>query len=348
MAKQVTLTRCKATRALVAMVAALALAATIAITGCSGQQAPTSDQGQQDAQRSTLSVSDLSESGKSDIGQAVILAPEKLRTTGFVIEPKVKVALGGKTLSRGVDYEVSYENNKKPGMASIIVKGIGDYEGSAVKHFLISGRYNPRILVLDKSPSSASGMISYLTRNGCRAVFTVKTDIDINKFDGLAIPGGNDVDPSFYGEENVRSHKVFPILDEAQIKMVRKFAEAGKPVFGICRGSQIINVAFGGSLYQNIEGGHDGTYYAAVKKGSWLYGLFGDKFLTAHGHHQAMHELGEGLVPTQWCHKDELRIVEMIEHSTYPVWGVQYHPECMGKPGDAIARKFRAEVMKLI
>ena len=319
---------------------AIALAMMLLLAACSGA-------GSGQTQGSPVSSSG---SGKTDIAQASVLLPEKCRTTGFAIEPKMKVVCDGQTLVRDVDYEVSYENNKKPGVASVTVTGIGEYEGTTVRQFQISGRYNPRVLVLDKSRNSASGMVSFLRRCGCRPVFTSSTDVDISKFDALAIPGGGDVDPAFYGEENLRSHRVYTWLDEAQIQMIRAFAKAGKPVFGICRGAQIINIAFGGSLYQHIENGHDGTFPTATKRGSWLYGLYGedDLVLTFHGHHQAIRELGEGLVATQWSRKDELRVVELIEHYAYPIWAVQYHPECMGKSGDAIGVKFRAEVLKRI
>ena len=346
-------------RLLVAATLALGLAALLALASCAGQvgtsaagsaagqmsRGAASAQDAQDAQGAQGSQG-AAASGKVDIRQATIVAPASCRTTGYAVQPKVKVVYDGKVLARGTDYELSYENNKKPGMARIVVQGKGDYEGTAARSFQLAGVYNPLVLVLDKSRSSASGMMNFLRRCGCRPVFTSSTDVDMSRYDGLAIPGGGDVDPAFYGEENVKSFRVYTWLDEAQMKMIRQFAESGKPVLGICRGAQIINVAFGGSLYQHIENGHDGTFPTAVKEGSWLYGLFGDEFLSFHGHHQAIRELGQGLSATQWSRKDEFRVVEMVEHVTYPVWGVQYHPEVMGKSGDAIGVRFRTECLR--
>lgn len=308
---------------------AMALAMMFAMTACTGSG-------------SSGSV----ESGKKDIQNASVKAPTECRTTGFAIEPKIKVSYDGKTLASGVDYEVSYAHNKKPGIGVITITGIGDYTGAVERRFKISGRYNPRILVLDKSRNSASGMVSFLRRSGCRPVFTKKTNVDISKYDGLAIPGGGDVDPTFYGEVNERSHRVYTWLDERQMEIIKTFAQTGKPILGICRGAQVINVAFGGSLYQHIENGHDGTFPTAIKEGSWVYGLFGDEFLAFHGHHQAIRDIGEGLEATQWSRKDELRVVEMLEHCEYPIYGVQYHPECMGKSGDAIGVRFRTECLR--
>lgn len=291
------------------------------------------------------STNDEIQPSKIDISHATVKAPARRKATGFAVKPKVSVICDGKKLVKGVDYSVSYAHNKKPGKATITIKGKGAYKGTVEKHFKITGKYDPLILVLDKSLSNASGVMSYLKSCGCRTVYTRTIKVNINKYDGLAIPGGGDVDPIFYGEKNTKSNHIHTWLDKAQFKLIKKFARADKPVLGICRGAQVINVAYGGSLYQHVSG-HSGPMSTKIKKGSWMYDMFGGKFTAFHGHHQAVKKLGKGLVATQWTWKYGIRTIEMVEHEKYPVFGIQYHPEMMGKAGVKIGRKYRAECLK--
>ena len=79
----------------------------------------------------------------------------------------------------------------------------------------------------------------------------------MHDIDGLLVPGGWDVDPPAYGEERQEETPNVDLpLDLTEIALVRAAVDAGVPVFGICRGQQVINVALGGSLRQHIDG-HD-------------------------------------------------------------------------------------------
>ena len=75
---------------------------------------------------------------------------------------------------------------------------------------------------------------------------------NLNRFDGFLIPGGTDVDPSLYGDENTASRDLMPERDRANIELIRTVVAYDKPLLGICHGCQILNVALGGSLIQDI------------------------------------------------------------------------------------------------
>lgn len=72
------------------------------------------------------------------------------------------------------------------------------------------------------------------------------------EYDGLLLPGGGDVDPVRFGQELDGSLDVDPALDQLQLDTLDRFVKAGKPIFGICRGHQVINVYFGGDLIQDL------------------------------------------------------------------------------------------------
>ena len=157
--------------------------------------------------------------------------------------------------------------------------------------------------------------------------------------DALLLCGGDDVDPARYGQENRGSVGIDPARDEAEFALLDAFCAAGRPVMGICRGHQIINVWLGGSLIQDIgqdigpalapahggEGG-DRVHQIRAAEGSLLRRLYGPEFAVNSSHHQALGRLGRGLAVTARSHDG---VVEAVEHNTLPLFGVQFHPERM-------------------
>lgn len=152
--------------------------------------------------------------------------------------------------------------------------------------------------------------------------------------DGLLIPGGGDIDPSYYLETSIsRNDTLTPHATvsmertEFEIALLRAIMELRKPVLGICYGMQLINVAFGGSLYQDI-GDQSGMFldhrkgsHRIVGKGSLLKG----EFTVNSSHHQAVRRIGNGLSP---CAFSDDKLVEALELTGYPfLIGVQWHPE---------------------
>lgn len=158
--------------------------------------------------------------------------------------------------------------------------------------------------------------------------------------DGLLLPGGScDVDPMRYGEENRKSFSCDFDMDEMEIALVKAFAKRKKPIFGICRGHQILNVALGGTLVQDIKDdcpektAHEEMYAEGKKThpvcaipGSLLCKLFGSTFHTNSHHHQAIKACGEGLRVTVTTQDG---LAETVEHECLPIFSVQWHPERM-------------------
>lgn len=150
---------------------------------------------------------------------------------------------------------------------------------------------------------------------------------------GLLLPGGGDVEPALYGQENRGSRDIDETLDRAQLAMLGAFLAAGKPVLGICKGCQLLNIHFGGSLIQHLsvsdthawnEG--DRVHGCRSFPGSVVERLYGREFSVNSLHHQALGAIGQGLRVTA-CAPDG--VVESIEHEALPILGVQWHPERM-------------------
>jgi putative glutamine amidotransferase len=123
--------------------------------------------------------------------------------------------------------------------------------------------------------------------------------------------------------------------------LLRAYVEAGKPVLGVCRGCQLINVFFGGTLFQDLPDAQLHTnktdFYIAHSVSaiptSVAGKLYGMTFSVNSCHHQAVNALGEGLVATAYWND---RYIEAFEHSTLPIIGFQWHPErmCAGQRRD--------------
>ena len=146
---------------------------------------------------------------------------------------------------------------------------------------------------------------------------------------GLMLPGGGDVAPERYGRKNVASRDIAPGRDELEMSLIEAFVSAKKPVLGICRGLQVLNVYFGGTLLQNIPG-HSQTevgldrLHKTVTADSFLKSLYGKEQIVNSAHHQAVERLGRGLRAVQWSADG---MIEAVEHKTLPIWAVQWHPE---------------------
>lgn len=154
-------------------------------------------------------------------------------------------------------------------------------------------------------------------------------------YDGLILCGGNDIQPSYYNAE-INGSRNFDIeRDAAEFTLLKKFLKTGKPILGICRGHQLLNVALGGTLIQDLSNAkdhssgadYDLTHEVCAKSGSVLEKLYGDRFYVNSAHHQAVKTLGEGLSATLFS--DQGKTIEAFEHISKPYLGVQFHPERM-------------------
>lgn len=167
---------------------------------------------------------------------------------------------------------------------------------------------------------------------------------DENLFDGLLLPGGGDISPIFYHKKNHGSQNICIPEDIIQILLFHRFLEQQKPILGICKGMQLINVALGGNLIQDLPTKKLHTYnhtdrYHITKAlfGSQLHSLYGNDCITNSAHHQAINKLGEHLLITQYAHDG---VAEAIEHDSLPIIGVQWHPERMSVEGNKLFSYF--------
>jgi len=172
--------------------------------------------------------------------------------------------------------------------------------------------------------------LAAVRESGAEADFFYCPKVDLS-YDGLILCGGCDLDPRLYGEEMKGSEEVDVARDEAEAALFSAFLAAGKPIFGICRGIQMLNVLLGGSLHQHIGDGaphrgdrnHYPVHPVRAVENSLSRRLYGEEFSVNSCHHQAIKTLGKGLVATSFYQGT----VESVEHESLPILGVQWHPE---------------------
>lgn len=169
---------------------------------------------------------------------------------------------------------------------------------------------------------------------------------------GFVFSGGQDVSPMHYGElQSPHCGPTSLLLDDYQLTLIRMVIESGKPFIAICRGIQVLNVALGGTLYQDIseysdkaakhmqqtERG-DVTHPVSIVEGTILHSLFGSSVWTNSYHHQALKQVADRLQVAATCSDG---IVEAVEVRDYGFGlGLQWHPEAMLPAGDAMLPLF--------
>lgn len=158
--------------------------------------------------------------------------------------------------------------------------------------------------------------------------------------DGLILQGGADVSPRAYGEEPLKPEWAGdPVRDAYELELVHEFMEAGKPILGICRGMQLINVALGGSLYQDIptqcpesqghesadydRHAHEVTFAPGGEFAKWFGAVPGGRVASIH--HQAVNRLGKDVVVEASAPDGVVEAIRWKGRSF--VCGVQWHPE---------------------
>jgi putative glutamine amidotransferase len=172
------------------------------------------------------------------------------------------------------------------------------------------------------------------------------------RVDGLLLAGGGDIAPEEYGDTRHEKLGVVDALrDQAELPMARWAYADGKPVLGICRGVQVLNVALGGTLYQDIPSQiptplhhnlsyeyEDWTYMAhaiAIDPQSKLADLLSTEELTTNSlHHQSLRDIAPGLRAVAWAPDGVVEAVESV-NDTF-LLGIQCHPEAL--QGDADPR----------
>ena len=220
-----------------------------------------------------------------------------------------------------------------PGSAGVELPGVWTktlhYLEQSAAHWVMSG-----------------GAMAVMVPAASRDSIVQRSDIHLGHYaqalDGLVLQGGNDVAPQGYGEEPLHPDwSGDPLRDAYEMDLIHAFVEAGKPVFGICRGLQLLNVAFGGTLLQDIatqrpkaldhrQLGRYEQHFHGVEfvPGTHLAGLYPGlhRATTNSIHHQGIKDLAPGFVVEARCPDDGM--VEAIR-KVGPgfVAGVQWHPE---------------------
>ena len=152
----------------------------------------------------------------------------------------------------------------------------------------------------------------------------------IDLFDGIVFAGGFDVDPTFFGEEpHLKLGMTYRKRDIFEIALLKRSVEKGKAILGICRGMQLINVALGGTLYQDLS--EDKEIYvkhsqdANVLTDSRLYELVGKRPYINSRHHQALKNIAPSLRVVAKADDGVAEAVESLENDQ--ILGLQWHPE---------------------
>ena len=180
-----------------------------------------------------------------------------------------------------------------------------------------------------------------------------EVDAIASMLDGLLLTGGGDIDPTLFGEEpHVGLGSITPERDFFEIRLIQKMLELNKPILGICRGAQILNIAVGGDMFQDIYSQNERTllqhdqqaprwhasHFVDVTKDTLLYQIAQtNRFKVNSYHHQANRKVPAGF---QVSAVSSDGIIEAIESTVHEfVLGVQWHPETMLMKKDTISEK---------
>lgn len=199
---------------------------------------------------------------------------------------------------------------------------------------------------------------SIIEAGGIPLILPLGVDEDIAQIlsmaDGLLLSGGHDVHPFHFGAEPTpKLGKIHPERDAVELALIQAAMTRQMPIFGICRGIQILNVALGGTLYQDIESEYHSskmlkhaqqaargvaTHYVQIAPDNLLMTIVGEEKIAVNSfHHQAINVLAETL---DVAAKSSDGIVEAVVHETMPFCiAVQWHPEEQAIAGDETAKK---------
>ena len=235
----------------------------------------------------------------------------------------------------GVSARIYYPGSQGP-LPGVFTKTLHFLEQS-VAHWVLSGH-------------AMAVMIPAVTKDS----IVQRSDLDLHDYaqalDGLVLQGGNDVAPECYGEQPLQPDWAGDaIRDRYEIELIDAFVKAGKPVFGICRGLQLINVMFGGTLWQDIAtqvqgsrahrepGRYEQHFHAIeIEPASRLAQLYpGLRRASANSiHHQSIKALAPGFVVEARC-SDDGTVEAIRRQGEGYVAAVQWHPEfhAPGSPG---------------
>lgn len=170
----------------------------------------------------------------------------------------------------------------------------------------------------------------------------------VAEFDGFLFAGGVDVHPRHYGEEiKFDSVEVLEARDDFELALYAAAKKSGKPILGICRGVQLINVAEGGSLYQHIDGhsqeesGTVQTQKVLLEKDTPLSRMANgaESVMVNTFHHQAVKRIADGFLPMAWSEEGICEGIYNPDHKF--LMGVQWHPEIFWQNDETATNLFK-------
>lgn len=180
----------------------------------------------------------------------------------------------------------------------------------------------------------------------------------ISKVDGLLLAGGQDVSPLLFGEEpSLKLGATNPARDAFEIALVKEAFHQAKPIFAVCRGLQLLNVAYGGTLYQDVSDYPDlavqhiqlthfetGAHTITIDDDSTIGKILGKQYVVNTYHHQAIKELAEPFKAVAWS-KDGLIEAFEAKSPNQSIVAVQWHPELM-IPYDLMMQRLFTDFVK--
>lgn len=202
-----------------------------------------------------------------------------------------------------------------------------------------------------------------LLGGGVPLIIPVSTDEEVieaqlRNVDGIILSGGEDVNPLLFGEEpNEFIGETMNERDTFDLTLIKYAIKMKKPILGICRGCQILNVALGGDLYQdcsqaeNYKVSHiqkcnttQGSHTIDIEKESYLYSIFGEKEIVNSYHHMSIKNMADEFKVVA---KSKDGIIEAIEsNNELFILGVQWHPEMMASTNEKMLEIFKLLISK--
>lgn len=188
-----------------------------------------------------------------------------------------------------------------------------------------------KIAILGRSKDTANYEHAFRQLGAC--AHTTMEIGSLHEYHALLLPGGGDINPAFFGQTNHDSRNIDTELDILQFRALELFVKLKRPVLGICKGIQIINTFFGGTLNQDLPTSmhhcyQNGDQYhlTTAPPHSFLVSLYGNTFFTNSAHHQGICLPGKNLSVIQYADDN---VIEGLVHTFLPIIGVQWHPERM-------------------
>lgn len=179
----------------------------------------------------------------------------------------------------------------------------------------------------------------------------------VTLFDGIIFAGGEDIDPTFYGEEPHQGlGMTYRKRDLSELSLLNESVKAGKAIMGICRGMQLINIGLGGTVYQDLAEnpkaqlkhsqlapGNLPTHHVNTVAGSRIRTIAGERAYVNSRHHQGLHQIAPGLRVTAAADDGVVEAVESTANNQ--ILAVQWHPENMYKH-DQVAQNIFKDIVQ--